>query len=451
MKVWKAYRLAPLRAATAVCAFALLAPGIASAACSGENIGGSGSSLQAAAQQQIWSVEFDKKCESEPPEQKELVSYESTSSGAGLASWWVGHNLEKYRGFGVSNAFVGTDQPPNETQESEIDEKGDGGRILSIPTLQAAVALPIHLPEGCTALAGKKRKQVKRLALSDAQLQGVFAHTIKTWKQLIEGTNDYDDDKLVGEQCKSETPITRVVRREGSGTTAILMKFLFEIDKGEVDGKEAWVQLAEKDENVSWPAESEALVRAEKGSGIATKVAESPGSIGYANLNEVRASMHFDPEGGGGEGTALFWAELQSKKREFEDPASNGDVAAAANANCLGEAYVGLYGGGTGNHSAPPPSVAVPMNEVTAGTIQKASYPLCGLSYDLSLTGFSKFSEEAHPTTVREVETVKAYFEYILGPGQKELEGRDFLGVPEGKKSGNFLKIAREGAQEIAF
>lgn len=454
MTGWKARSLVSACAVTAVSAVAALAPGTASAECTGESIKANGSSLQASAQQKLWSPAFNKKCESSEPK-KEQVSYESTSSGKGLASWWVGHSTEKYKGFAAGNAFVGTDQPPNPTQISEILEKGPGGEVLSIPMLQAAVALPIHLPEGCTAESGKKKKAIKRLVLSDAQLQGIFAHTITTWKQLTESANNYNEDKLVGASCASETKITRVVRKEGSGTTAITKKFLFEINKSAVDGSETWNELAEKNENLKWPEEKEEvgnLIRAEKGSGVAEKVAATPGSIGYANLNEVRSTKSFDPEGGGGEGTALFWPELQSKKTKFEDPATNGDVAAAANANCAGEAYISLNG--TGKQAKfPPESTKDPWNEVTASTEQKASYPLCGFTYDLGLTAYHLFpgGKEGEVTTAAEVETIKHYFEYVLGAGQKELEGHDFLGLPEGKKGGNVLQIAQKGAELIAF
>lgn len=438
----KARSLASALAITAISAVAYVAPGTASAACSGANIKANGSSLQAGAQIKDWSKAFD---EREPcsAEGKEQVSYESTSSGKGLASWWVGHEVAKYKGFGPTNAFVATDQPPNAKQESEILEKGPGAKVLTIPVAQAALALPIHLPTGCLATGGKKGK-VKRLVLSDATLQGIFNHTITTWGAV---------PGVAGATCEKTAPIVRVVRKEGSGTTAIIKKFLFEINKAPVDGGLTWSQLAEENQNIEWPAEAENLEKKEKGSGIAAYVAATPGTIGYSNVNEVRENVAFTPAGGGGEGTAIFWPELQSKGKKYMDPSTNGESNTPANAKCAGESYIRLDGVGK-QAKFPPESTEDLWNEVTANKVQKSSYPLCGFTYDLSLTKFSDFlgSEPLNEPTSSEVETVKNYMgEAILSPtGQKVLQGTDFLGLPEGK-TGHVLKIAKEGLLKVAF
>jgi ABC-type phosphate transport system substrate-binding protein len=428
--------LASAVAVAAISVLALIAPGTASAAgCTGANIEANGASLQAAAQQNVWEPAFNAKCSG-----TEQVKFTSTSSNKGLESWWVLHLVEKYKGFGASNAFVGTDQPPNTTQSSEILDKGPGATVLSIPVLQAALALPIHLPEGCTATGGKKGK-VKRLVLSDATLQGIFAHTITTWGSVagIAGTS----------ACKA-SPIIRVVRKEGSGSTSLLEKFLYEINKSAVDGSESWNELAEQVENIKWPDETEDLVTAEKGSGIAATVVSTAGSIGFANLNEVRANPAFTPAGGGGESSAIFWPELQSKGSKYEDPSTDAEADAAANANCAGEDYISLNKSGK-QGKFPPASTEDLWNEVTANVVEKKSYPLCGFTYDLSLTKFSDFSEEAHPTSAAEVETVKNYLTFVLGQGQTLLNDHDFLSLPAGKKGGNVLKIAQEGVAKIGY
>jgi ABC-type phosphate transport system substrate-binding protein len=425
-------------AASAISAVAFVAPGTASAACTGVNIKANGSSLQANAQKELWSKPFNEKCVG-----KEQVSYESTGSGPGLHSWFVGESPTEFKGFGPENAFVGTDQPPSQPQENEILTKGSAGaKVLSIPLLQAAVALPIHLPSGCTADGGKKGK-VKRLVLSDATLQGIFAHTITTWAGV---------PGLLGASCNKTAPIIRVVRTEGSGTTAITKKFLFEINKEPVDSGESWNELAEKNENLSWPAETEGLARAKKGSGIAEYVAANAGTIGYANLNEVRKVAAFTPAGGGGEGTAIFWPELQSKGSKYQDPSTDLETNEPANANCKAESYISLNGVGK-QGKFPPASTEDVWNEVTANKVEKASYPLCGFTYDLSLTKFSDFagSDPTNEPSAAEVETVKNYLNYVLTTGQTALEGQDFLGLPVGKKGGNVLKIATEGVAKITF
>ncbi len=433
----KVRSLASAIAATAVSALAFVAPGTASAACTGANIEANGASMEAGAQQVVWSPVFNAKCAG-----AEQVKYNSTSSNKGLESWWVLHLSEKYKGFGASNAFVGVDDPPNPAQADEILEKGPGAKVLSIPVLQVALALPVHLPEGCTAEGGKKGK-VKRLVLSDATLQGIFAHTITTWAGV---------PGVTGASCNKTAPIVRVVRKEGSGATSVLEKFLYEINKEAVDGSETWTQLAEQVENNKWPDETENLVSAEKGSGIAAKVASTAGSIGYANLNEVRANTAFTPAGGGGEGSAIFWPELQSKGSKYQDPSTDLETNAAANANCSGEDYISLNGVGK-QGKFPPASTEDAWNEVTANKVEKASYPLCGFAYDLSLTKFSDFlgSEAGNEPSAAEVETVKSYLGFVLGEGQTLLNNHDFLSLPTGKKGGNVLKIAQEGVTKIAY
>ncbi len=444
MTRFKVRSLAAAFALAAIPALTLIAPGTASAnACTGANIEGNGAAMEASAQQVVWTPLFNAKCS----DTNEQVKYASTSSSKGLESWWVLHNATNYKGFGATNAFVGTDSAPNTAQENEILEKGPGGKVLTIPVAQVALALPIHLPEGCTAESGKGGKGTKRLVLSDKVLEGIFAHTITTWGAAL----SYDDDALIGASCNKSAPIIRVVRKEGSGATAILQKVLYEISKEPVDGSETWNELGEEVENIKWPDEAEDLITAEKGSGIAAKVVSTPGSIGYANLGEVRANAAFTPAGDGGEGEPIFWPELEYKGKKFADPSTDGESNTPASAKCAGEDYISV--GKTGKQGKfPPESTEDVWTEVTANKTEKSSYALCGFAYTLSLTGFSKFNEEAHPTSAAEVETIKSYLTFVLSSeGQGALAGHDYLALPAGKKGGNVQKIAQEGVKKITF
>jgi len=448
MTAWKVRGLAAAMLATAAAAVALVAPGGAAAACSGANIEGNGASVEANAHK-LWEGAFNAKCVG-----TEQVKYISTSSSKGVESWNVGKVAGKFLGFGPNNACVATDTPPNAGQEGEILEKetlGSGAKVLTIPVLQFADALPIHLPEGCTASSGKGKKAIGRLVLSEAQVQGIFAHTITTWAQLVEGANEFNEDKLVGASCDSSAPIVRVVRKEGAGTTSVLEKVFFEINKNPVDGSKTWNVLAEETENTLWPDEAENLVRGEKNSGVISAVVKTAGSIGYANLPEVRANTAFTTAGGGGEGTATFWPEVQSDGKKFADPSTDGDSPTVANANCAGEDYVSLNGEGK-QAKFPPESTEDVWNEVTASATEKKSYVFCGFAYVLSLTEFANFPA----TTEAEVTTLTDYFGFVLGSGAGEgqtiLNNNDYLGLPEAKKeAGNVLDIARKGVAKIAF
>jgi ABC-type phosphate transport system substrate-binding protein len=433
-------------AAMAISALALIAPGAASAdACTGANIEGNGASVESVAQKEVWSPAFNALC----PKTNEQVTYTSTSASKGLESWWVLHQLSKYKGFGATNAFVTTDGGVNASQDTEILEKGPGAKLLSIPVLQWADTLAIHLPEGCTAESGKKGK-IKRLSLSDETLQAIFAHTITKWSQVA----TFNDDVLVGKECDKEAPIIRVVRKEGAGTTGELEKFLFEINKNPVDGSETWNELAEEVENIKWPDEGEDLITAEKTTGVAAAVVKNAGSIGYGNLSEIRGTPAFTPAGGGGEGAAIFWPEVQSKGKKVEDPSTDGESNTPADANCSGELYVSLNGSGK-QEKFPPASTEALWNEVVGSTVQKASYPLCDFAYVISLTKFSDFlgSDSGNEPSPAEVETLQNYVSFAVGStGQADLnKEHDFLGVPAGKKSGNVLAIAQAGAKKIGY
>src|SRR5580704_6498112 len=117
---------------------ALLAPSAASAkgtppAClNGTTVTGQGSSLQAPEQINVWTKQFnivstkDFGCPGTPgtPGAPE-VKYTSSGSGTALKSWGAepGTETEPFVGFGPTNAFIATDEPPNETQLANLDSQ----------------------------------------------------------------------------------------------------------------------------------------------------------------------------------------------------------------------------------------------------------------------------------------------------------------------------------------
>jgi ABC-type phosphate transport system substrate-binding protein len=244
------------------------------------------------------------------------------------------------------------------------------------------------------------------------------------------------------------------VRKEGSGSTSILKKFLFEINNKTLSDGETWNKSAEGSSNTNWPEKSTDLKEAEKGSGVTAEVESVPGTIGYANLNEVREKPAFGKAPNGSE----FWPLLESKGKKYADPSTDEEQTTPANANCAAEEYISLNGVDK-QEKFPPASTEDVWNEVTASTVQKKSYPLCGFTYDLALTEYTLFSaasegaeEDAEPTTAPEVETLKNYLTFVLDEGQKLVgEKHDFYPLPEGKKGGNVLAVARAGLAKIGF
>ena len=443
-------------ALSTVAAAAFLAPSAASAAskqCSGSVITGAGSSAQKIAQKEVWDSEAAPKsgfnvsknadaCSgTQGTKAKAEVKYSSIGSGAGLEKWGVnGHAFEA-----GTFAFVGTDEPVDPTQKTEI-EKNETTKteetVQTIPVVQFAVAIPIHLPENCTATS---TAAPGRLVLGNTTLEGIFRGTITKWSQITEG-----GDKVSGTGCNAETEIKKIVRLDQSGTSHVFKKYLGLINSGtfetELGATKSWNEVAEGPENKTWPKAAAVERPAASGGGEEVpKVAATASSIGYANLADVRKNGSFSTPPSSGEGTAKFWAEVQNSgtgttKQTFADPSTNGDVAAFANSNCEKEKYTNGEGS-----KFPPENTAKTWNTVTTATKQ-TKYPICGLTYD---TGLSKYS--AYPgTSASEAQAVLDYLQYVVdgsvAGGQPEIVGHDYEKLPS-----SITKIAQNGANLLAF
>ncbi len=440
-----AHRL--LSACVMFAAFAALAvPSVASAkkekpktgkskvSCSSElAIKGEGSSAQKAAQQNVWIPGFEL---SKNPDacsgtqgggDKPKVTYAPEGSGAGLKAFGAeGESIFH----GETVQYAGTDEAPNLTQKNEIEAHGPTVKqkpdLATIPVTQFAVAIVIHLPNGCTATSAEKGAE-GRLVLQNKALYQLWIGHISTWGELIaleekEGPGNKDAISPAV-PCLSEH-ITHVVRFDQSGTTHTFKEYLnliskekvpFTNDAGEPDGTKNFGETAEGAENQSWPT-GDAVVRpVKKGGGEeAALVATMPSSVGYVNLAEARANTTFVPPAGGASKLA-FWAELQNtgteteteskKKQKYADPSSDGEVTELANSNCEGEKFTNGEGS-----KFPPASVFDTWNNVTSNTKQK-HYALCGLTYDLEVSYENLFKE---PPAVGQATTAENYLAYVL-------------------------------------
>lgn len=454
MQSFSVRRLVPACAVSAAALFAVAAPGAANAAvgtqCSGSNIEAQGSSLQKDAQLNVWNPGFNSSTKSKAAcsgtqgsKGTPKVVYKSTGSGAGLEAWGVNKKAPNY----TANAFVGTDEPPNETQIKEIEAnetKLVPETVETIPVVQESVAVLIHLPANCVATSKKNKG---RLELTNVELEGIYRGTIKKWSEL-----NTDGDALSGTGCNPETAIVPVARRDQSGTTHIFKKYLSLINgstfltEAPKEQNKTWTEVSEGPENTTWPkATGVTKPTATGGGALIEEVSKTASSIGYANLAEARLKGTFTPGDGGGPNTATFWAPVQSnglgtEKPKFEDPAKNKDVAALDEANCANTEYTNSV------EPFPPASVLEPWNEVTTSTTEKA-YTLCGLTYDLAFTSYS-----AYPgTTEEETTTVHDYLKFVVdskgGGGQKIIAGHDYLALPKGP----VLTEAQKGTEKISF
>jgi ABC-type phosphate transport system substrate-binding protein len=440
MRLFSARRLILASAVSAFAAAALVAPGIASASittkhCEGVAVEGNGATLQKKAQE-IWNKEFNNAalaaegaCAGTP-----TVKYKGTGSGPGLESWGAGAGAGKGN-FGPANNYVGTDEPPNLEQKEQIEKEGKG-KLLTIPVVQAAVAIVVHLPKGCKVT---DKVAPGRVVLGNATLEKIFHGTLTSWTGIKDAKQ-----KFKGKKGACNAPIKRVARLEGSGTTSIFKKYLNIVEPNEflVEGSNTtWRKLAEETSNTTWPEEkANKVIRGKGGGGVVAEVAANESSIGYANLADARATFgSVTPE--------MFWAEVENgavKKGKkstatFSDPSTNGDTTTKASANCAETLYT------DGFHKFPPETTEKLWNEVTTA-LSEPNYTICGFSYDLSLTKFEGSPSASDPGT----RTASDYLKFELAGGQKLLVGNDYLGLPENAK-GHVLKIAQEGAALISF
>jgi ABC-type phosphate transport system substrate-binding protein len=440
-----------LACTAAVAALVLAVPGTALAKgdpnqCSGVNIEAKGASFQKSIQLNFWNPQFNTSkaktaCNGEQGSTgKPTVKYTSTGSGAGLKSWGIENEGSEIH-FDATNAFISTDDPPNPSQIKEVEKQESTETpesVLTIPVVQGAIAVIMHLPAGCTATS---TASTGRLVIGDAELQGIFAGTVKTWGELKAG-----GDSLTGPGC-NEAAIQPAVRKDESGSTHILMKFMNLINKeplATAKGSHTWAELAEGALNQTWPTAAGVVTPAATGGGaLATFVATEPGTIGYVDLATARGNKAFGSEGGAGKPT--FWANVENEnkkgKAKFADPSVNGENGTVSTANCKKALYSNFSEGK--EVAFPPPSVTENWNEVTTKTAEK-SYPLCGLTYNLAVTKYSLLPG----TSAAEAETVKDYSKFITDKksGQKLAIEGDYAALPKA-----VLSIAAAGTPLIGF
>ncbi len=389
-----------------------------SSGCTLADIKGAGSSLQGLAQQAVWAPAFESRCSGLG------IEYESTGSGTGMGAW----NFDGTRdSIDTDFSFIGTDDAPTAAQIANIESKAGGAQLAVVPVAQTSIAILAHPPAGCAVEA-----------ITNANLAAVFEGRLSNWKNLegAEGT------------CNS--PITRVARRDGSGTTYQLKNYLFQLYKkglpcttGGTEGKKSWEEMEPTGSggapNVSWPEScTEKVLGAvarpagSGGSEEVSKVNATSGSIGYAALPDARAGIS----------SATTILALQNNGQKKVGEASFADPGSGSTANCGGIAYTG-FKLSTG--------IDVDWSTVFGAkpSVGGQSYPLCTLTYDLALHGYkvAGFSEAEEITTA-------AYLNgSIVQPaGQEAIAGHFYSALPTSAESKfDVLGAARKAAKTISY
>jgi hypothetical protein len=417
----------------------LVVPGTAGAAlgtqCSGANITGQGANALVNAHA-VWDSEFNiskskAACaglKKQGTLQKPTVSYTKSSASVGLESW--GANGHTPTNFSSTNAFIGASEPPNATQKTEIESfetTPTSNTLLSIPTVQTALAVIVNLPEGCTATS---KADKGRIVLNNVTLESIFHGPAKNWNSISD-----DGDTFTGAGCAS--PIIPVVRLDPAGTTHIFKKYLSLINENsftdEKSGSQTWNSTSEGTLNTDWPATSGVVRESKTGdTAIDEYVSTHAGTISYTTFAEARKIGAFSTSPSSGPGTQRFWVPLQDNglgttgKLKYADPSSNGDTSTVASSNCKNTEYT------NGSVAFPPKSAQEPWDEVTTRTTEK-KYTLCSIIVELAFTKYS-----AYPgTSLEEATTVSNILSFIVnsagGGGQKVVEGHDYLALPKGK------------------
>lgn len=424
---------------------ALISPGLASAKvaqqCSGGPVTGQGASVLSLAMHEAFIPGFSSKPDkyacsgTQGSNATPVVTYTNTGTGAGLKSWGVNKSGEK--DYEPTNAFIGTTEAPNATQKEEIEANETTltpSALQTVPVAQFADTIIVNLPAGCTATS---KSNPGRLVLNNSTLEGIWRGTISKWSEITD-----NGDALSGSGCTASTTITRVVRKDSSGTAHFLKKYLGLINKAPLETEKGatktWNELSEGAENTTWPKAIGAVKTTSNGEAPEDElVSKTPGSIGFGNLAEIRAGKLFSPPTEG-PGKASFWVPIQDTTGEaYADPASNKDVEGPGEANCSKEEYT------NGETAFPPSSLTVPWNEVTTRPTQR-KYTLCGLAWVLAFDAYSAFGG----TTEGEATTVENFLSYVLetnkgqGGGQALLKGHDYMPI-----SGKILSEAKLGVR----
>lgn len=210
-----------------------------------------------------------------------VITYDAVGSGEGVRRF-VGAGVEDADqiDFGASDAAM---------RDEDIARTPSGA--LLVPMTAGSVALAYHLP----GFDGD-------LKLSRKAYAGIFLGTIKNWNDpLIQKSNP-------GAKLPNIT-ITTVVRADSSGTTFALTKHLDAIS-------DQWRDQFGPATVVNWPGNA---MRAKGNEGVAARIKQSEGSIGYVGYEFARKAE-------------LRVALLENKEGKFVPPLAANSIAALSTA-----------------------------------------------------------------------------------------------------------------------
>ncbi|HKB13555.1 MAG TPA: phosphate ABC transporter substrate-binding protein PstS [Vicinamibacterales bacterium] len=206
-----------------------------------------------------------------------VVAYDAVGSGEGVRRF-IGRDVadDERVDFGASDAAM---------RDDELAAVQSGAVL--VPLTAGSVALAYNLPD-----------VHPQLALSRQAYVGIFLGTVKTWRDpLIARSNPG--------VALPDLTITTAVRQDGSGTTFAFTKHLDAIS-------EQWRDQYGPSTVVDWPGSA---MRATGNEGVAGRIKQSIGSIGYVGYEFARKA-------------GLQTARLENRAGRFVDP-DPGNAASA--------------------------------------------------------------------------------------------------------------------------
>jgi len=268
------------------------------------------------------------------------VNYNPNGSGAGRTAL-----------YGNTVLFAGSDSPVPAKEQADLKGKA----ILYFPVQIGPIALAYNL------------KGVTGLKLDASVLAQIFQGQITTW-------NDPAIKALNPSANLPSSPITLEVRADSSGTTANFSQYL-------VDAAGSGWKLGTAS-TITWPKDAHASTG---GSGLASAVKSTSGSIGYVDFSTATAA-------------GLSAASIKNSAGDFVAPSPASAAAAAS-------------------HVTPKANLTFLAADEPGAT----SYPITYQSWDLVYAQQPSASVAAN---------LKAYIGYLLGPGQQLLNGLNLAPLP---------------------
>ncbi|MBS1869137.1 MAG: hypothetical protein JSS99_05695 [Actinobacteria bacterium] len=378
----------------------------------------------------------------------------------------------------MTTRLAGTDEPPNPTQQSNIDTAGtastsDDGKIHVIPVAAGASVLIVHAPEGCdlstasnltSGTSGtvggadtgdRASDHTQRLRFTSAMVEKIFAadSDADTWGEIAPGISGTGSGIASGDQTNNgvacgSIPVRRIVRFDNSGTTYSWKAYLALIDPGR-----DWLGTYNPTPNTVWPRAGgsgtqtpQAAVGAacnnadhlcsntSSGAGpLTTAVAQTDGSVGYSDLATARLGG-FDTTPSASVQDYTFWAPLQNNPGGVATGYAEPTFAAAAHttttptkgANCQNVSVANV-----------PDPARSPNGDPTQGDWSRAyaaggaSYPACVLTYALAWDDDAPVYGNTADEEAK-ARSVKDYLQKILvsSVGQGALFGADYSALP---------------------